>query len=217
MTIFPLQWNSRTGFCSRCHRWLGEKKNTLNQTLTADDLEWQTFVVQQIGEILAAAPTLESLPKRENLQDGIVLCINSTTNGNTRAFTDLMYLGSTVRAEWRNGHHIPQLEKLLRICYRLSIPLLNFLTGKVTIHQPLILNPLPICQQFKQTHRPFDPNKMQQFLQESLKSEPPQSVYQLAAVIQYDPGDLYKCFPDLCQRISARYKSYKKSVRRSPA
>jgi hypothetical protein len=130
---------------------------------------------------------------------------------NNTAFADLMCLSSTVPRDWRNGNALPQLNLLLRVCYRLSISLLNFLTGDVIINQPLLLKDLPLCQQYKKHNRPLDLIKIQESLEKAFFSSPPQTVGQVAQAIDYDKSELYRYFPDLCRKISARYKLYKNS------
>lgn len=212
-SVYSLAWNSRTGFCCRCHHWLGVGCSVNDaQTMTTDDWEWQNFVVHQVGEILAYAPYLIQPPQKEKLASAIDLCINSATGGKNTAFADLMCLSSSVPRDWRTGHALPQLNLLLRVCYRFSIPLLDFFTGNVTINEPIVLKELPLCQQHSKTNRSFDPVKVEEFLMGALSSSPPKSLRQVASEVGYDPADLYRNFPDLCRQISASYKSHSKSM-----
>lgn len=216
-SLYPLEWNSRPGYCSRCQQWLGissTETTSSSDALTTVDWEWQTFVVHSVGEILAAAPKLPRTPARENLATGIDLCIKSATDGNARAFADLICLSNSVPGEWRTAQALPQLGLLLRVCWCLSIPLLDFLMGKVVIHQPLSFRALPPCQQKRKINRRFDCTKVLSCLETALKEEPPQSMRQVAAAIGYDPGDISRFFPDLCHQISARYKQYKQATRK---
>ncbi len=220
--LYPLEWNSRPGFCSRCQQWLGVSSFLSTGETSFDaspveppDWEWQIFVVQSVGKILEQAPFLESVPARENLAFCIDLCIQKATNGNAKAFADLMYLSASVPGEWRCGQALAQLGLLLRVCWCLSIPLVDFLTGRVVIEQPLSLKVLPRTQQRRKTNRRFDALKVQMFLEAALSFEPPQSLRQVAATIGYDPGDISRFFPDLCHQISARYRLYRQAIRKS--
>ncbi|NJL10330.1 MAG: hypothetical protein HC908_09635 [Calothrix sp. SM1_7_51] len=176
-----------------------------------DDWTWQSFVTEQIGEILALAPYLMHPPQKENIAQKIEQCILLFSRGSAKAFADLMYLSPSVPLDWRHGRALPVLNLLLRVCYRLSIPLLDFLTGNITIKQLQPLKDLPICQQYRKTNRPFDISQVQKLLETALLAEPPLSVRQVAKNIKYDITDLYRHFPDLCHKITARYKLYKKS------
>lgn len=52
-------------------------------------------------------------------------------------------------------------------------------------------------------------------LEAALSLEPPQSLRQVAATIGYDPGDISRFFPDLCHQISARYRLYRQTIKKS--
>ena len=122
-----------------------------------------------------------------------------------------MYLSQTVPRDWRLGNALPQLSKVLRVCYRLSISLIDIYLGKLNIDSPIVLKDLPLSEQYSKTNRPFDADKVREFLEVHKESSPPQSLKQLAFKIGYDPTDLYRHFPDLCRQISARYKLHNKS------
>ena len=210
--LFFLAWNTRNGFCCRCHHWLGTACSTLeSQFYNIQDLEWHNFVAQQVGELIARTPYLIEAPSRELVAQAIDKCINVATNGNAKAFAEQMYLSQTVPRDWRLGNALPQLSKLLRVCYRLSISLIDIYLGKLNIDSPIVFKDLPLSEQYSKTNRPFDADKVREFLEVHKESSPPQSLKQLAFKIGYDPTDLYRHFPDLCRQISARYKLHNKS------
>ncbi|MBE9229916.1 TniQ family protein [Phormidium sp. LEGE 05292] len=204
-----LEWNSRPGYCSKCLTWLGKIPDSLLEASLALDKQeqaWQTFVHQNLAQLLAAAPSLPSPVPRENIARGVNLCINAVTGGNAKAFADLLCYSASVPGEWRRGNALPQLDLLFRLCYCLQIPLLEFLTGKVVLDQPVSLIPLPPHQSTRKKYRPFDSALVQSLLEAALQKDPPKTMRQVALDIGYDPGDLFKYFPDLCRAISQRYK-----------
>ena len=210
--VYFLAWNTKNGFCCRCRHWLGTACSTLElQSYNIQDLEWHNFVAQQVGELISQAPYLIEPPNRELVAQAINKCINIVTKGNAKAFAEQMYLSRTVPRDWRLGNALPQLSKLLRVCYRLSISLIDIYLGNLNIDCPIILKDLPLSEQYSKTNRPFDADKVRQFLELHKESFPPQSLKQLAFKIGYDPADLYRHFPDLCRQISARYKLHNKS------
>jgi TniQ len=207
-----LSWNSRSGFCSQCHQWLGLSCHLDDNIYqTEHDWQWQYFVIQEISNILASAPYLMQVPQKDKIAAGIDLCISSYANGQAKAFADLMYLSSTVPSDWRYGRALPALTSLLRVCYRLSISLIDFLTGNVKIDKKEILKELPLCQQQRKTNRPFDLSKVENLLLIALSESPPKSIKHVASEMGYDLPSLYRHFPNLCHEISVRYKSYKTS------
>jgi hypothetical protein len=210
--IFFLAWNTRNGFCCRCRHWLGTACSTLEPPfLNTQDKQWHSFVAQQVGELIAQTPYLIEPPRRESVAKAIDKCINISTNGNASAFAKHMYLSQTVPRDWRIGKALPQVNKLLRVCYRLSISLVDIYLDNIDFRNSIVLKDLPLCEQYFKTNRPFDADKVQDFLEQHQESTPPQSLKQLAIKIGYDPADLYRHFPDLCRQISKRYKLHNKS------
>ncbi len=215
-TIYHLSWNSKLGFCCRCHNWLGIScRLSPTQLMTDSDWQWQFFVGQQIGYILAHAPYLMQIPQKQKLANAIDSCIVSYFQGKAKTFADLMFFSPTVPSDWRSGRALPVLNLLLRVCYRLSISLLDFLTGNVTISPQFVLKELPLCQQYSKTNRPFDLIQIKQLLETALSEFPPKSLRQVALAIKYDRTDLYRHLPNLCRQINLRYKLYKKSTSHS--
>lgn len=209
--IYLLAWNTKNGFCCRCRSWLGISCSTIeSHLLRCQDLEWQNFIAQQLGLLIAQAPYLIEPPLREYVALAIDKCIEVVTLGNAKAFAEQMYLSSTVPRDWRVGNALPQLDKLLRVCYRLSISLIDIYLGQLHLEHPIVFQELPLSEQYFQTNRPFDALKVREFLEQHQESNPPQSLKQLASKIGYDSRDLYRYFPDLCSQISSRYKLYKK-------
>lgn len=210
--VYLIAWNTRSGFCCRCHWWLGTSCPILEPKLINNqDIEWHSFVVKQVGELIAQAPYLVEAPNRDSVANAINKCIDAATKGNVKAFAESMCLSLTVPRDWRIGKALPQLNKLLRVCYRLSISLIDIYLGNLKIDSPIVLKELPLSEQYSQTNRSFDANKVREFLELHFESKPPQSLKQLAFQIGYDSADLYRHFPDLCRQISARYKLHNKS------
>jgi TniQ len=210
--IYFLAWNTRNGFCCRCRHWLGTACSILeSQFSNTQDKQWHNFVAQQVGELIAQTPYLIEPPLPESVAIAIDKCIHVVTNGNAKAFAEQMYLSQTVPRDWCVGKALPQLNKLLRVCYRLSISLIDIYLGKLNIDNSIVLRDLPLSEQYFKTNRPFDVDKVREFLEIHKESTPPQSLKQLAFKIGYDPADLYRHLPDLCRQISKRYKLHNKS------
>jgi hypothetical protein len=209
--IYPLAWNSRAGFCCQCHSWLGNSCSTTDaQILSAHEREWQTFAAYEVGKMLSHAPFLFELPQKETVAASIDLCIQKATLGNNQDFASKFYLSATVPRDWRTGNALPQLNLLLRVCYRISISLIDIYLGNLVIQNHVSFKDLPDSQQKIKTNRHFDAPKVKEFLELHQDSEPPLSLRQIAAHLGYDPADLNRHFPDLCHQISARYKLHNK-------
>ncbi len=185
--IYLIAWNTRSGFCCRCRSWLGTACSTLeSQFINQQDVLWQSFVAQQVGELIAQAPYLIEPLNRESVADAINKCIVAVSKGNAKTFASEMYLSLTVPRDWRVGKALPQLNKLLRVCYRLSISLLDIYLGNLEVDSSIALKELPLSEQYSQTNRSFDVDKVREFLELHQESSPPQSLKQLAFKIGYE-------------------------------
>jgi len=157
-----------------------------SQFMNQQDVLWQSFVAQQVGELIAQAPYLIEPLNRESVADAINKCIDAVSKGNAKTFASEMYLSLTVKRDWRIGKALPQLNKLLRVCYRLSISLLDIYLGNLEIDSSISLKELPLSEQYSQTNRSFDVDKVRGFLELHRESSPPQSLKQLAFKIGYE-------------------------------
>jgi TnsA endonuclease N terminal len=209
--IYELLKHASVDDCIEAY-WLGTSCSTIEEQSSHNlDLEWHNFVAQQVGLLISQTPYLIELPSREAVAKSINKCIEVATQGKNNAFASFMYLSQTVPRDWRKGIALPQLNLLLRVCYRLSISLLDIYLGNLKIDSSTVLKELPLCERYSKTNRPFDADRVREFLEQHQESLPPQSLKQLAFKIGYDPADLYRHFPDLCRQISARYKLHNKS------
>ncbi len=79
-----LAQKTRPGYCARCERWLGTQAEPGQEeinTLAEDDLEWQLWIADAAGELLATAPGLPAAPGREDIARSISTCVERITGG----------------------------------------------------------------------------------------------------------------------------------------
>lgn len=79
-----LTWHSRPGFCSSCGKWLGiiSQEELFNRKrLSTDELNRQIWIVNSVGELLAAAPRLSSLSSKENVARSLHTVVNLVSEG----------------------------------------------------------------------------------------------------------------------------------------
>lgn len=208
-----LQSCSLPGYCPKCYQWLGGNigsHSSLQETLTLDDLSWQNFVTKNVGELLASAPSLSTLPCRADICTTINQCLEQSAGGNLQRFANYLCVSASSVWEWCQGNTIPQLLILLRICYCLGISLTDFLivtddltTGKVT---PLLNS------QYSQTIQRFEIEQVQILLSAYLEKNPPESMEKIAQYLQQDKRDLYRHFPDICHEIAKRNQKYRSEL-----
>jgi hypothetical protein len=218
---FPLPSQCQPGYCAWCHRWLGNLPlhNGHNSvTPTSKELEWQRWVVNAVGELLAAAPSLPVKPGREAIATTIVAYVDGVMGGNELALARQLQRSYYTVREWQQGQQIPQLGNLVQICSHFGISPLCLLTGKageVAMIQKTARGGNPISDRPKRRFRAFPIESLRHALEEVLRNAeiPPPPMREVAERLEYDPSHLSKHFPELCRAISKRYLDYQAEKR----
>jgi hypothetical protein len=140
--LLLLDWRSRPGYCSHCNKWLGTYAEAVpcdNEIWSKEELKWQSWIAENIGGLIAAAPHFSSPLSKENVAQVIRTATDIVTKGNIAAFAGLLGIPKNTLWMWHTGKALPQLNVLLRICYRLEISLVDFLTPE-KVRQKQTLN-----------------------------------------------------------------------------
>ena len=189
--IPPLGSRSRPGYCSRCQNWLGISSASElldREVLSEKELKWQSWVINNTGKLFITAPYLSSAPTRERLTKNIIACINQATEGNFSEFGRLIELPHRQVRTYYVGTSIPQLKTLVRMCNRLGISLLDFLTketvtinfdtSRTRLQKPRLQNRRKVKS--KKPLKEFYNEKAEQALQTALQESPAPSLQELA-------------------------------------
>jgi AraC-like DNA-binding protein len=184
--------------------------------LSEDELKWQVWVIDNIGELIATAPCLSSPMPKERIRKAISACVNQTVGGKITTFAKLLGKHHKTLIRWQTGEEIPQLHALLQICHFLRISLLDFLTREViAIDSNWIATQNQNQRQRKleaHTRQPLDLERLRQALLAALKQEPPPTLTEVIRRLGYTgKGTFHKYFPDFCNQIKAQYTDYQKA------
>jgi transcriptional regulator with XRE-family HTH domain len=199
-----------------CDRWVGNKlpDETTPLILSEEELRWHRWVESGVGELLAVAPRLSSPLSRNN----IAVSVEKVMNGNQLALARRLQVTQASVWKWLEGGSVPQLGTLLRICFRLDVSPLTFLTGEIeTIsHQTEHEISQPMKKLQTRPYKRFDTGHMQSILEAALRStdEPPLSMADITRALGYDQANFRKYFPELCRAISKRFLDYLRKKRR---
>jgi transcriptional regulator with XRE-family HTH domain len=210
--LFPLEPRMVPGYCPKCHRWLGYTKHLTEPEDPGSDCEWQWqfWGEQTVGELLAAQPKLSVLPSRERVAVRLSTYMDALLNGKKMELARrLNRNGSSIR-DWLAGKQLPHLGNLLRICFLFHTTPLQWFTETVQEEFfPLQTVPQESVSgvQMRRQVRRFDPFGIKLALEQALCQVPAPPMRQVAKCLGYDPSQVYKYFPDLCQAISRRYRA----------
>jgi len=142
--FFPLTGRARAGYCAKCSRWLGVLPDTelpyrMEIPLAPEaSLESYTWLQDSLGELVAATPLLPDPVLTTRIATILCRCLNQLTQGNVSALARLLRVTRQSVQDWCSGKRLPQLSKLLQICYYLGTSALDFLTA-----EPVVVTPIP--------------------------------------------------------------------------
>jgi hypothetical protein len=211
----PLSWRARVGHCSKCEKWLGSLSSTASKSddLSETELEWLIWSANAVGGLIAVAPSLTAKVPKDNVARGISNCVKLFSEGNIAEFARLIQAPKNTVWLWCNGKNLPQLDALVKLCFRLKISVLELLTHNVLEIADDSVRLLPkSCLQTRRrgdiTLTNFDQVHLQ--LEAALLNHklPPPSLEATAKVLGHHRETLYRNFKDLCRAISAKYDKY---------
>lgn len=212
----PFTYRLRPGHCSRCLNWLGHSnKGELSKSLLTEDndFEYELWIANQMGQLVAQAPYQSSAPSRERIRQFITTCIKRTTGGNVTAFADMLGIDRFVIYTWRRKH-LPATDLVLKICYRLGVSFYDLVT-KGDVFPEIEMN-----EQFQLlTHktatvslRNRDVTRLGLLV--ALEDEPPPTLRQVADRLGYKlKRSLHTRYPELTKRLTARQRASRPKVR----
>lgn len=203
----PLTPRAQPGYCSSCNHWLGSRNagKTDLPAISQAEIQWNQWVENGVGTLIAVAPNLSSPLSRYN----IARATEQVTNGNQLASARRLHVTQASIWKWLEGKSVPQLGTLLQICFHLGVSPLAFLTGVIEPLAPPRGEELssPMKERQPRPYKRFDVERMRGALETTLQreDEPPVSMAELARTLGYDQTIFRKYFPDLCKAISKRF------------
>lgn len=203
-----LKSNSLPGHCSACSRWLGFFSSS--DPLPGDELNWQLWVAETIGQLLVVGSDLDFPLPQTRLKEVLNLYANHVTGCNINAFARFVEQREQSVHQWVSGEAKPQLSQLLEICLSLNTSLTNFLIVPLTELSlgeiPQIV--VPPTQRAKKQNR-LNRSQAMRVLQNALDEFPPPSLEEVIERLSTHRATLNSWVPDICRSIAKRHKQYK--------
>ncbi|MBS2970532.1 TniQ family protein [Metabacillus sp. KIGAM252] len=187
------------GFCPYC-------KNNLTQIdsypgFKRNKKEEESFYTESLGGFISGAHTYPVL-KREVIKEKLVSLIDEYIKKGYRQ-KDLGFPKVTIH-EWKTGKSIPQLLKLLELCYLFGISFKDFFySGNLSV-VPKVKNPQDVTLK----RRELNYSQLEIILEAYLELEQPISMEESSKKIGINKRLLYNKMPFICKQISARYSSH---------
>ena len=122
-----ISWRSVPGFCSSCSGWLGlspSERSTLDNAPSINTPTWDRQVAENLGELLAKAPTVKNPPGRDRIAWSLVALTGLT---GARAMARKLDLDYVTAWTWSTGGVRLLVARLLLICAKLGVSVTEFL------------------------------------------------------------------------------------------
>jgi hypothetical protein len=217
-----LAYRSRPGHCAHCGGWLGSpgaESSTPEEKLVIEDaVRSQAWILDALGELIAAAPSLPRRPQREDVLRGIETALRLAASRKVtiyrRSWTRQLGLASGTVLMWRRGPALPSLWCLLVVCSQLGISPLQLVRGEIDENETDAAAPkAPADIRLKRPpiqHTRIDPVAIGHALESVLATNerPPPSIRLVADRLVQTPANLHYYFPELCRAIASRHRSF---------
>lgn len=206
----PLTVYSRPGHCSQCQEWLGSStaaSSPADGLGTAEASNTALWRAEAIGELLAIAPRLHDLSLHTVLTANLRACVDAVAEGHLDAFANECQVSRSALWHHLGGIHLPMIDTVLRICYRLGVPITTFLENdprRADAHWKR-------ARQAAQLDRMVPPfrsvERVHHVLVRAAQEHPVPSLSEIARRLGYKGTErLYHVDRDLCKKLAAMYR-----------
>jgi transcriptional regulator with XRE-family HTH domain len=212
-----LTWRSRPGYCAFCHCWLGRAREKVEEmsVLESPELAWQQWVTQSLGTVLATIPSVLVPPKRDRVRQIMTHIVEQLSRGNVSAFARALGTARNKIEHWCKGDRIPEIDILLRLCYRLEISFSDFLFSEGTAVQPHLKDGILPALFTPRKRVAIDKKRIYQSLEQAAAGDesPPPSLKEVGRRLGHQQTELYKINQTACHTIADRYTDYRSQRR----
>jgi transcriptional regulator with XRE-family HTH domain len=212
-----LAWRSRPGYCAFC-AWplFGEqveRQKLIDPETTA--FIWQQWVTETLGTLVAQLSSIQDCPRRERIRLAANHTVERLADGNIAAFARTLDLSRNTVENWCQGKRIPEMDMLLRLCYRLNLSLDDVLFQGAETLLPRLQDPIPEAHFQPRKRTAINKERIFRLLEEAAVSteDPPPSLQEVGQQLGYQPTILYKINQVACHAIAERFTAYRSQLR----
>jgi len=217
---------TRPGYCHVCKAWLGYSDSSIfaqEKLPDGEKLEWQSWVCNQVNELLKSAPTVSLPPQSGVLANSISRSIRSSAFRNELAFARKTGIPQSTVNDLCRGHSVPQLSTLLKIAFFAGVTVTEILIGRTPeIAEAPVLSkpdsPQPEAAKAAPPHHRWSTKKVMEVrrsFEELLGIHPPLPMTQIKNRLICPASTLFSKYPDLHQKAVTKYREYIENRRRA--
>jgi hypothetical protein len=208
-SLRPLTAASRPGICSRCGLWLGGATDqTVLPAPDAAPTEYQLWLAESIGELLASAPQINPERLRDRAREALVAYANAFTEGNRTAVADMAGCGRGVFYRWFKDDQAPRIDTLLRTWYQLKLPVACLIDGTCPGLPPEVQAKRSVeIMTIREAAPKRTSEQIHRALEAALHEEPVPSLNEIARRLGYGTTTRVRnADSDLCRQIVLRHR-----------
>ncbi|MEK5147948.1 TniQ family protein [Psychrobacillus sp. FSL K6-4615] len=192
------------GHCPFCFNLLIQDE--VIKEINNQEWQWHTFVYLNIECLIGIKSS--KLFAKEQISKQLKFIKHQYFSNNIIDFSEYLCIPKSTLRAWIKSENMPPLEELLKICFKLDITILEFLSKSL---QNVTISHLVEKQNTKKElviRRKLDLVSIENRMKEILKYDPPISMAATARMVDRDKRILYCNFPEYCKQISKRYRDY---------
>ncbi len=212
-----LAWRSRPGYCPFCAWPLFGAQAERRESIDPETPEfvWQQWATEALGTVVTQLPSTRGCPRRERIRLAVNHAVERLASGNIAAFSRLLDLPQNTVENWCQGKRIPEMDMLLRLCYRLNLSLCEVLFLEVEALQPRLQDSVPEARFQPRRRTAIDKEQLFHLLDQAANSpeDPPPSLQEVGQRLGYQPTTLYKINRTACHTIAERHTAYRRQLR----
>jgi transcriptional regulator with XRE-family HTH domain len=212
-----LNWHTRSGYCSKCQKWLGSSLNSSfedSRSLPEDDLGALVLISDSVAKLLAYTSRLTVSLTKKDLTQAFRKYINIISGGNIAEFARQLQLPKNTVWLWCNGKNLPQLDTLAQVCYHLNCSLVEFITQEPEQNIYVATNKAPMLLQSKPKAeaKALNMNQLEQRLESFFLNHecPPPSMEEVARRLNVHRETIFRFFPDFMSSSFCKIRSISK-------
>lgn len=177
------------------------------------ELKWLRWCTEEVGALLALAPTLPEQPDRARISEGLSAMIQQVGQGKKMTFARLVGLSPAMVGDWFYHQQLPSIENLLRVCFAVNLSLCELFMAEQLICSLRGDETKGLWERHhRQTARGFWKSSQVREALEAIARNEEGTALSLKAVARQlgcsDPHSLQIYHPAPCQAISDRYAAY---------
>lgn len=200
------------GYCPKCNKFLGTSESLPdNKSIVVDEyqIQQQLLIAENIGELIAAAPKLNSQLDSNIFNSNMSRYFEHTTGSNKKRAVLHLQLPRTTTLNLINHKKVPKITTLLKISQKLKVTLLSLLTINSQIEhlESLTKSKIGTPEQSQKNKRLVILEQLRCPLEEQLESDeqPPPPLREVAERLDCSVHTLTEFYPEISRKIEANY------------